>query len=153
MPRPVFNLLHRINSIANEIHDHLLYLYPVTVDRQETFKQFLLHDHPIPPQFARHECNHLTRCLIYIDEFGYSSLSLKERPQAHDDIGGPISVSNRAESRIARTFDIRWIVVQHLQACLRIRNNACERLVYFMRNRSCQNAQTHDSGYVSKFGS
>ena len=89
LPWPIFNLPHRINCIANEIHDHLLNLYSVTLDRQEIFCKVLLQDHPIPPQFTRHECNHLTRCLIQIDYFGHISLSLKERPQAHDDIGKP----------------------------------------------------------------
>src|ERR1700722_11942378 len=137
LPWSIFNFPHCVYGIAKQIDDHLLKLYAVAVDRRKILSEVRLQKHPAPAQLTRRERNDLACCVIQIDAFGDRFLPLEERSQARDDIGGSISVANGAQGRLARPFDIRRLLIQHLQARFRIGNNAREWLVYFMSNGSC----------------
>ena len=69
LPRSIFNLPHRVESIAKQIYDHLLNLYSVASDRGEILSKLHLENHPVPSQLTRRERNYLACCLIQIDSF------------------------------------------------------------------------------------
>ena len=109
--------------------------------------------YPASLQFASRQSNGLSRGLVQVDLYACGVGLHKERAQSRNDISCTIAVTNRPPRRCLRTIDVRRICSQHTKASAGVGDDARQRLVDLMRNRSCQGAKTGEPCYARKLRS
>src|SRR6185503_4160798 len=105
-------------------------------------------DHTVALEFSTRQGDHFASRLIKIDQLAGPILLAKERTQSRNHVSRAMSIANGAARGFTRAVDVWRISVQHTHARTRVRDNARQRLIDFVRDRSCQSSETHGSRYV-----
>src|SRR5258708_32889472 len=132
------HVLHRVDAVDHEVHQHLLQLHRISHDLGKVFRQLGSERDRIGHCRAAQENDHLSNDLVYIYELPLRSTLLEEQAGVADDIRCTGSVRDYPRGCFARLFDLWGAGGEQAQAGPGVYDCSRDRLLHFVRQGSSQ---------------
>ena len=139
---PLVKLGHRIQGVADEVEHHLLQLNAIAAHSGKIVGELQSKLDIVTSQVTRRESDDFSRGVVQVERLEHELLLAEQRAQASDHFRRAIAIAKRAPRRLARAINVGRRGIQHPHAGAGVRDDARQRLIHFVRDRSGQRAES-----------